>query len=266
MNKNFYRYESFNAQHATYALVDYFFKERLYLNTLNELNDPFEYMHSYKELNDQIQKRNKLISALEKNIKINEKKLIKNPNDEILKNHILDLNNELLDRKNKKNKIEFDINPHKRKIDYYFSRVKIKSFSANFDNIKMWSLYASGHTGYCVEFDFEKLKFINEFFYEVKYSQTRPSIIQIFKTGDFIKNMHVKSRDWSFEQEKRLFLPGYNNNYIQCPKALKTIYLGCQIKQRDKDLLLDYASNLDVKIYSMVQNETNFKLDCKQIK
>jgi len=41
-----YRYENFDAPHSPYVLIDYFFKQRLYLNTIAELNDPFEYLFS----------------------------------------------------------------------------------------------------------------------------------------------------------------------------------------------------------------------------
>jgi len=56
MTKILYHYENFDSPHSPYVLIDYFFKHRLYLNTIAELNDPFEYEFNLSDFRDSVKK------------------------------------------------------------------------------------------------------------------------------------------------------------------------------------------------------------------
>lgn len=59
----------------------------------------------------------------------------------------------------------------------FLSKITISCFSTSgWNNQLMWSHYANSYAGFCVEYDFSKLKEFVGFVYPVKYTKERPTI------------------------------------------------------------------------------------------
>jgi hypothetical protein len=236
------------------------------LNTIAELNDPFEYLFSLGPIihinikdmeNDKKLIYQEIINFKEKEKNFDEGKI-----------------NELNDYKNKldKNFEEFN-NKYKTFSDVYnehensLKNLKLKSFSLINENIKMWSIYTNKHKGYCVGFLFGNPK-IQELFFNINYVRERESFKSIFtKPGELLQNFHSKSKEWEFEKEVRFFAGKYDERYFHLEEnCIQSIYLGAKIEPKNKDLILDYTADLNIPIYQMHLNEHEFKLDCKLIK
>lgn len=88
---------------------------------------------------------------------------------------------------------------------------RLASFSSNENSMLMWSHYAENHTGLMVEYFFDGELPDGVGMGDVKYSNT----IKRFKEKDlylFDQYMLTKNKDWSYEQELRLF--SYNRDKI----------------------------------------------------
>jgi len=78
------------------------------------------------------------------------------------------------------------------------------SFSKIADSIPMWSYYAESHKGVAYGFD-ARHDFFNDL-YDVKYLRTRPNDIK-----DYAELISLKSDQWIFEREVRLFFYVYHD-------------------------------------------------------
>jgi hypothetical protein len=81
----------------------------------------------------------------------------------------------------------------------------LTSFSRNWDNLLLWSHYASGHTGLCLGFDISENS--NKWL-DVQY---QPNLQRIRGPQDLNRNFALKMfttkhESWSYEQEVRLFV------------------------------------------------------------
>lgn len=88
---------------------------------------------------------------------------------------------------------------------------RLASFSSNENSMLMWSHYAENHTGITVEYFFDGRLPDGVGMGNVKYSNT----IKRFKEKErylFDQYMLTKNKDWSYEQELRLF--SYNRDKI----------------------------------------------------
>lgn len=98
----------------------------------------------------------------------------------------------------------------------------------------MWSHYASGHTGICLEFDVWMEDLCSAI--KVKYRKKYPEF-RIDNHND-ISIFYIKSSDWIYEDEYRLIaeeeaeafadatLKTRNGIYILPPRALRSVILG----------------------------------------
>lgn len=115
--------------------------------------------------------------------------------------------------------------------------------TANCRNIKMWSKYASEHTGFCVGLKTIPLFKLTEYFGsggEVKYYDDLP----IIKDTDELEKkhflqIHSKLRKWEFEEEYRLTKLNVKNRVIVIPADIFVeIRLGAKIsKDAEKDIM-----------------------------
>lgn len=91
----------------------------------------------------------------------------------------------------------------------FFNSFGLCSFSKTPDVLLMWSHYSKGHTGFCLEFDTEKLDACAEGedkinWVNVEYVSTVPEL-SIFSSPTFDKYLKFKSDCWSYEQEVRAY-------------------------------------------------------------
>lgn len=182
--------------------------------------------------------------------------------------------------------------------------VKMICFSYDYENILMWSHYASYHEGFCLVYEkdailkgniydtkglrcYRKLDFV-----DVDYSQTRldftnemhycllknsipyytkPDFIDIpnKRIKDFLKH---KSNVWDYEKEIRL-IPHVNDLNTQCSLSYievkpKAIILGC--KSTDVTIvkpIVKYCLENGIKLFRMLpeDNKAEFKLTLNEI-
>jgi hypothetical protein len=130
-------------------------------------------------------------------------------------------------------------------------------FNSVGDDIRMWSYYSSGHTGYCLVYQFpERWQYKNIEGNEarlapvpVEYCDDYPSIDPEFDRNDPAQCLAVmkaclltKSTAWSWEKERRCVRINTRPGHQQMPdSALKALILGARIRAKDSDLLCGLA-------------------------
>jgi hypothetical protein len=174
---------------------------------------------------------------------------------------------------------------------------KITCFS-NFDsdnelgaNTTMWSHYAYNHEGFCVKYsiNFEVDNFFKDMIlcglfpviYTSKVSKIPINELIKLKFSDkdmkltkpilkaVLKALITKSRFWHYEKEWRLIIGYYDNEIIfnnTIPAfKVKSIYLGCRIKDDLKKVLIKFAESNNISIFQAKQNDERFELDFYQL-
>lgn len=158
----------------------------------------------------------------------------------------------------------------------------ITCFSERPDNILMWSYYADKHSGFCVEYDFTKIKQLDALMmlFPVIYSEKRPSIpMTMFEIkdlhsisissnvegiADLICALLTKSKYWENEEEWRIiyFLNNLDN---QCLTAdiISKIYLGTNMSEENEKIIRNIVNkkNHEIPIIKYTLDTEKYKLD-----
>lgn len=133
-------------------------------------------------------------------------------------------------------------------------------------NVVMWAHYAKSHTGFCVEYEFErdklnmnyrseedKVDLINAIKYVPSISITgQPTMDEaLFQKSDF----------WDYENEVRLcsFDSTSKEEFpvLKCEGAIKAIYLGAKCSAENRRLMEKAIGDKDIPLYQMSVNENN---------
>lgn len=147
--------------------------------------------------------------------------------------------------------------------------LEILSMSRFKNDILMWSHYADGHTGFCLEFDPAYDDFLNKNLYKVKYKSKYPKA-SIFSSSDRkITDMTVlvKSKHWKYEGEWRVVPlppdPARKGIYKFAPEALTGIIFGCEMSVGDRKKVIDWIDRgpTDPTLYQAIKKEREFSLD-----
>lgn len=146
----------------------------------------------------------------------------------------------------------------------------IYCLSKDFLNEQLWAYYASSYSGYCIEYDLDKLvdKSQNsdfEYKLEINYEDVIPTIdIGDIKNQDSLirKMFAVKKSNWKHEDEIRLVFNDYGFKKFH-PSAISGIYFGHKTEEIVKEAFYNHFQNEDVKFYEIFPS--NFKLDYKLI-
>jgi hypothetical protein len=126
--------------------------------------------------------------------------------------------------------------------------IGICCFSSKNDDILMWSHYANGHTGFCLEFD---VKAGAEFFnraIKVDYSESYP-LIDYFDDKKWLQTILLtKSHQWAYEDEWRILK--YNGPEIEKfpEQALSSVIFGCQMTKNDKRIIFEWIEQREKPI------------------
>lgn len=155
----------------------------------------------------------------------------------------------------------------RRLLEEESEKVGIFSLSKNCTIECLWSYYANGHKGFCVEYDLTKLKKSFKanlvFPFEVAYKSNRYSInidetenLLKYKKKAFIRYFHfTKSKEWEQEQEIRIVT--YNQGYCNITEdCVKAIYFGKRCSEENINLTMNTLKGLKIKYYKM-----DFKTD-----
>jgi len=153
----------------------------------------------------------------------------------------------------------------------------IACLSATLTDIMMWSHYADGHRGFCLEFDTSFWPFSKAL--GVTYSPTLPSInpldVLLNPPGDDENNrilrmfVLTKASCWSYEQEWRLMhgepnkLFGYGDG-----GPLSAIYFGAEMPRAHRNTIVDVTrgASTPIHLHEMVRDTRSFSLHSQAYK
>ena len=141
-------------------------------------------------------------------------------------------------------------------------------FSELNDNILLWSHYADGHKGICLEFDTSSPLFSKA--RKVDYSSEFPKIDPVkFLYGSHEesveegqKPLFTKYEYWSYEKEWRLFHKEPNKAYGYSVKTLNSIYFGLAADPADIEVvcLTLQGQSQDIKFYRAHKDKLKYAL------
>lgn len=153
---------------------------------------------------------------------------------------------------------------------------RICSLCTDYTNRLMWSHYADGHKGFCIEYDFEKDTEIYEsalllpvvysrervkFPWSVVYAEDKdaPAIRQEAAYAK-LHTLLIKDDIWEYEHEWRLIVmrkSGIEN--VKMP-PVSCIYVGAMCSDENKEMLKCIAKELNVPIKQMVVDRGEYLL------
>jgi hypothetical protein len=151
------------------------------------------------------------------------------------------------------------------------------SFSAINDDILMWSHYADGHKGFCLQFDktgLESWKYSQSVDYDDKYLTFREFNNAFPEDNE--KMVHIlllrKSKHWKYEYEWRIIAKpdddNSGNRYYKFPEELLTgVIFGCQMPNDKKKIIKDFLKSRKshIQFYEAKKKENEFALEIKEI-
>lgn len=149
--------------------------------------------------------------------------------------------------------------------------IGVYCLSTDFLNEQLWAYYASSYSGYCIEYDLDKLidkgqNFDFQYQFQIDYKDNIPtlSVEDIINLQDgFIKKMFAtKKTAWQHEKEVRLIFNKYGMKKIH-PSAITGIYFGIKTPEIIKNSFYDLFKNMEIKFYEVFP--ANFELDFKLI-
>ncbi len=124
----------------------------------------------------------------------------------------------------------------------YLYNIGCTCFSNTNKHILMWSHYAQGHRGICLEFDTSCEPFDKVF--DVSYSKEYPKLNPIdlvLNNSSFDRNslspLLTKYECWKYEEEWRAFHKEPNKIYTYPVDALKAVYFGIATEMTDIEIV-----------------------------
>jgi len=150
----------------------------------------------------------------------------------------------------------------------------IACFSANSLDITMWSHYADGHHGFCLEFD-TGIKPFTEAYY-VRYADAFPYVNPV----DIIVNPHdgdpendllvssvlTKAACWKYEEEWRIMHLEPNKLFGYDWRALTGIYFGAQILPAHREILCLVLQGSPTQLYNVERDDAKgFALRARRV-
>jgi len=147
------------------------------------------------------------------------------------------------------------------------SDIGIACFSAIHDDFLMWSHYADGHRGFCLEFDstFEPFNRARE----VVYSETYPLInlaAMITKKAakadpyGLQKLLLTKSFQWGYEKEWRVFSDG-DTGFVYDKSALTAVHFGSAMPSKHRELITQLLMGTSTQLYEMRKAISAYKIE-----
>jgi hypothetical protein len=145
----------------------------------------------------------------------------------------------------------------------------VSCFTESNDNLLMWSHYADGGRGMCLEFSkvenlFEKAK-------KVTYSDAIPKVslgsLLVDEQYDQIVDLYrTKSSHWQYESEWRVIHETAGTNWIYETSSLVGLYFGPNVPTDLLEIvcLILAGQNPTVKLYRGKRSESEFKVEFEE--
>lgn len=186
------------------------------------------------------------------------------------------------DQAEKSQKIDEDFDRINREISENVDKqYRVGSLCTDYKNRLMWSHYADGHKGFCIEYDFSKeCEAIKDILVlPVVYSKERIKFPWNVAFADDQNNPKVKlegayatmlsllTKDevWKYENEWRVIVLGTSGiENIKMP-PISCIYIGALCSIENKNKLIKIANSLDIPVKEMVVDRGEYTLHARTI-
>jgi len=144
----------------------------------------------------------------------------------------------------------------------------VASLSAIHDDILMWSYYADGHKGICLEFDTSYSSF--RYARPVEYRDEIPSVniadaVVRSIDGIFWPMILTKFTGWSHEKEWRFFHQEGDRLYYYPARALTGVYMGWKMPRNEQLTIGRILQDSHATLYRTVRSENNYDLQVEKI-
>lgn len=158
-----------------------------------------------------------------------------------------------------------------------FGKVGVYSLSKTFDNELLWAYYASGHTGFAIEYDIDILEqslnynaYAQQLYkFDVEYWNNVPQIdISTIRGNEIVEMLKrfigAKSSSWAHEKEIRLIFENTGLFEIDY-KAVTAIYFGCRMPDGDIDYIMEKLKGRGLKYFKMVTVNNSYRFEAKEV-
>jgi hypothetical protein len=149
----------------------------------------------------------------------------------------------------------------------------IACFSERYDDIVMWSHYANGHRGFCLEFDTAIKPFSSA--KPVTYNDDFPSVPLSLLFSDACTDADTdvllqafvltKAKCWEYEQEWRAMHMEPGKGFGYGPRGLTGLYIGAAMPDAQREIIFRILSGTAVKFYVMRRDKRGFRLSSKRV-
>ena len=158
--------------------------------------------------------------------------------------------------------------------------VRVVCLSETYDSMLMWSHYARNHTGYCIEYEFNKDDMYYSSLHQVRYTKDRFNISKkdiLEGRKDIIdKTVCSKADVWSYEKEWRIVTENYIKTrpskvdpktrcVLQLKDNIKAFYLGAKINEKEKSEIIEFAKKNNRIVYQMILSANTYELRAERI-
>ncbi len=137
-------------------------------------------------------------------------------------------------------------------------------------NRLMWSHYAEGHSGFCVEYDFSKLK-DDIVPFPVIYSDKRPLVPWGLPMGrteadkekakeDLILGLLTKDKAWEYENEWRVLIQRSTSSVQDIELPITAVYLGVNIAEKNRKRVMEIARRKGIMVKQMTIDRGAYEL------
>lgn len=165
-----------------------------------------------------------------------------------------------------------------RDIQKKSGEVGIYSLSRNVDNELLWAYYATGHTGFAIEYDTDILAkssnynkhipLLHELDVAYKDSVPQLTMADLPPISDFESYLQIalasKSNSWTHEQEIRLIFECAGLFKIDY-RAVTAIYFGYRMQQKEIDYIMEQLKGRRISYYKMNLMPNSYKFKPQKI-
>lgn len=127
----------------------------------------------------------------------------------------------------------------------------------------MWSHYADGHQGFCIEYDFSESEFYN-FVHPVCYRNSVYTMKNSDNPARFFPVMITKSVVWSYENEWRIIFSSHKHGLQKAPR-IRAIYLGVKSSAEDCQKMAEICKKKTIDLYQMHIKPCTYEIFAEKI-
>ena len=140
----------------------------------------------------------------------------------------------------------------------------VACFSEVGDSLLMWSHYAQGHRGFCLEFETSLWQF--SMAEQVRYARDIPSVSALddgfFGKGEhFVEMLTMKASCWAYEREWRLFNHRPDSLEELPAGCIKAVHFGAAMPRANKEQLASMLAGLEIGLHEFGPSCTAFGLE-----